>query len=115
LDDPASTWYYTPQKAYADFTALQSLPRPEVKLDSRFAVHGNDQVANVTLKNSSSNLAFFLRLKLKKGAAGEEVTPVFWEDNYVSLLPGETRQLKAVCRSKDLEGRKPIVEVEMWQ
>ena len=115
LDDPKSTWYYTPQKAFADFTPLEALPRAEVKLDSSFSVRGNDQLATVTLKNASPNLAFFLRLKLKKGAEGEEVVPVFWEDNYVSLLPGEIRQLRASCRVKDLEGKTPVVVVETWK
>ncbi len=115
LDDAKSTWYYTPQSAFADFTALQSLPQPLVKMNSSFSVHGENQMTAVTLKNDSAHLAFFLRLKLKKGADGDEVLPVIWEDNYVSLLPGEERQIQASCRIKDLEGKSPAVEVETWK
>ncbi len=115
LDDAKSTWYYTPQREFADFTALQTLPRAEVQFSSRYSLQGDRQLASVSLKNTSSHLAFFLRLKLKKGADGEEVTPVLWEDNYVSLLPGESRQLQASCRIQDLEGKNPVVEMEMWK
>jgi exo-1,4-beta-D-glucosaminidase len=115
LDDAKSTWYYTPQSAFADFTALQSLPQPSVKMSTSFSVRGETLTATVTLKNESSHLAFFLRLKLKQDADGEEVLPVIWEDNYVSLLPGEERQIQASCRIKGLEGKKPLVELETWK
>ncbi len=115
LADAKSTWYYTPQSAFADFTALQFLPQPSVKMNSNFSVRGEKQIATVTLKNDSAHLAFLLRLKLKRGADGEEVLPVLWEDNYISLLPGEERQIQASCRIKDLEGKKPMVEVQTWK
>ena len=111
LDDPKSTWYHTPQKAFADFTALQELPSPEVELSQRNMVQGPEQTTRVSIRNSSSRLAFFLRLMLKKGAGGEEVLPVLWEDNYITLMPGEQREIQATCRIKDLEGQKPVVEV----
>lgn len=84
-------------------------------MNSNFSVRGEKQIATVTLKNDSAHLAFLLRLKLKRGADGEEVLPVLWEDNYISLLPGEERQIQASCRIKDLEGKKPMVEVQTWK
>jgi exo-1,4-beta-D-glucosaminidase len=45
---------------------------------------------------------------VKKG--GDEVLPVIWEDNYFSLLPGETRRVTATYRSPE----KTVVEVEGW-
>ena len=35
-----------------------------------------------------------MRLKVNKGKGGDEVLPVLWEDNYVSLLPGEKREIE---------------------
>jgi len=63
------------------------------------------------LKIPARNLAFFVRLKLNKGANGEEVLPVVWEDNYISLLPGEKREVTATYRTEELGGTKPAVEV----
>ena len=54
---------------------------------------GEDAITHVTLENSSKSLAFFVRLKVDKGRGGEEILPVVWEDNYISMLPGERREL----------------------
>ncbi len=56
------------------------------------------------LHNPSKSLAFFVRLKVNKGKGGDEVLPVLWEDNYVSLLPGEQREITARYRVADLGG-----------
>ena len=45
---------------------------------------------------------------------GEEALPVLWEDNYISLMPGETRELTATYRASELGGAKPSVEVSGW-
>jgi len=39
---------------------------------------------------------------------------VLWEDNYLALLPGETRQVTATYATKDLRGSVAAVEVEGW-
>ena len=68
----------------------------------------------MSLENPSRSLAFFVRLKVNKGKGGDEVLPVLWEDNYVSLLPGEKREIEASYRSSDLAGKRPEVEVTGW-
>ena len=40
--------------------------------------------------------------------------PVLWDDNYVTLLPGETRELEAAYAPKDLGGAAPVVTVDGW-
>jgi exo-1,4-beta-D-glucosaminidase len=55
-----------------------------------------------------------VRLKVDKGAKGEEILPVVWEDNYISLMPGETRELTATYRASELGTAKPSVEVIGW-
>ena len=56
----------------------------------------------MTIENPSKSLAFFVRLKVEKGAKGEEILPVVWEDNYISLLPGEKREVTATYRASEL-------------
>jgi exo-1,4-beta-D-glucosaminidase len=68
----------------------------------------------VTLENPSKTLAFFVHLKLERDDNGEEVLPVIWEDNYISLLPGEKRQVSAKYRSSELGNGKPTVRVSGW-
>ena len=43
-----------------------------------------------------------------------EILPVLWEDNYFSLLPGESRQVKATYAADPKSNANPIVEIEGW-
>jgi exo-1,4-beta-D-glucosaminidase len=109
-----STWYHTPTKTFADYTGLGSLPPVELKINSETRQHGMDRVTTVVIENPSRSLAFGIRLKLEKGAGGDEVLPVLWEDNYFALLPGERRELSATYRAKDIGRATPVVEAEAW-
>jgi exo-1,4-beta-D-glucosaminidase len=42
------------------------------------------------------------------------VTPIFWEDNYFSLLPGESRTVSAKFDSSLLNGKEAVVELDGW-
>ena len=106
-----STWYTTPTSAYADFTALEQLPKVKLKVTDRTERKGDESITHVTLENPSKSLAFFVRLKVDKGKGGGEILPVLWEDNYISLLPGEKREVSASYRTAELGVAKPAVEV----
>ena len=114
LDWPKSDWYHTPTKTFADFSALNSLPPVELKMTSETAAHGDDRVTSVTVTNPGRALAFAVRLKVNKGAEGDEILPVLWEDNYFPLLPGESRTIIATWHARDLGRATPVVEVEGW-
>jgi exo-1,4-beta-D-glucosaminidase len=104
----------TPTATYADFTALRQLAKVHLDVSSTSERKAEDEVTTVRLKNPSKNLAFFVRLKIDKGKGGEEILPVLWQDNYISLLPGETRQITATYRAADLGNAKPVVEMSGW-
>jgi exo-1,4-beta-D-glucosaminidase len=106
-----STWYTTPTTSYADFTGLAQLPKVKLKVTDRTERKGEESVTHVTLENPSKSLAFFVRLKVDKGKGGEEILPVLWEDNYISLLPGEKREVSASYRTAELGVAKPVVEI----
>jgi exo-1,4-beta-D-glucosaminidase len=108
-----STWYMTPVKSYADYTALRSMPQAAVNATARFSSSGGTGTARVTLKNPSRSIAFFLRLRVT-GHGDEEALPVLWEDNYLSLLPGETRVVTAKYNVRDLRSAPPRVVVTGW-
>jgi len=108
-----STWYMTPVKKYADYTALRSMPAAAVNATARFSSSGGTGQARVTLKNPGRSIAFFMRLQVT-GRGGEEALPVLWQDNYLSLLPGETRVVTATYRVRDLGGARPKVVVTGW-
>jgi exo-1,4-beta-D-glucosaminidase len=114
IDWAKSTWWTTPTESFADYSALAQLPKLKLKVTARTEHKGQDSITRVTIENPSRSLAFFVRLKINKGENGEEVLPVIWEDNYISLLPGEKRELTATFRSSDLGTAKPVVGVSGW-
>jgi exo-1,4-beta-D-glucosaminidase len=114
IDWAKSNWWMTPTAQYADYTALSQLPKVKLRVADRTERKGEEEVTHVTIENPSKSLAFFVRLKVDKGAKGEEVLPVVWEDNYISLLPGEKREVTATYRAAELGTAKPTVEVTGW-
>ena len=114
LDWAKTTWWMTPTASYDDFTAISQLPKVKLNITSRTERKGEDAITHVTIQNPSKNLAFFVRLKVDKGPRGEEILPVVWQDNYISLLPGEKRELTATYRAAELGAAKAAVEVSGW-
>jgi exo-1,4-beta-D-glucosaminidase len=114
LDWAKSNWYTTPTASYADYTSLARMPKVKLSVSSHSTPDAENEVTSVSVENPSKTLAFFVRLKLDKGKGGEEILPVLWQDNYISLLPGEKREITATYRSSSLGGAQPEVEVSGW-
>jgi exo-1,4-beta-D-glucosaminidase len=108
LEWDKGTWYSTPTKTFADYTALETLPPVELKVTSK----STDHSTTVTVTNPSKSLVFAVHLKVTNATDGEEVLPVLWEDNYFPLLPGQTRQVMANYRN--LGKVNPVVQVDGW-
>jgi exo-1,4-beta-D-glucosaminidase len=111
IDWAKSNWWMTPTESFADYTALAQLPKVKLKVNTNTERRGDESITRVTLENPGKNLAFFVRLKVNKGVLGEEILPVVWQDNYISLLPGEKREVTATYRTAELGTAKPSVEV----
>jgi len=114
LDEPKTEWFFTPLKDYADLTALSTLPQVELKSSHRFSKESGQDMVTVELENPTDHLAFMVELRLLKEKSGESVLPVFWEDNYVSLLPGEKRTVRGTFAAEDLGGEKPSLKIAGW-
>jgi exo-1,4-beta-D-glucosaminidase len=114
LDWAKSNWFTTPTASYADYTSLAQLPKVKLNVSSRTERLENDSITDVMVENPSKTLAFFVRLKLNKGKGGEEILPVVWQDNYISLLPGEKREITATYRASSIGATKPEIEVSGW-
>jgi exo-1,4-beta-D-glucosaminidase len=104
---------YTPQAEFGDLTGLNSLP--EVKLQASALTEvkpGTAQgTAHVRVKNTSQAVAFQIRLRLANRKDDSDVVPVFWEDNYFSLLPGQERMVAVGYDAGSLHGAHPVVRI----
>ncbi len=114
LDWDKGEWYYTPVSSYGDLTALEKLTEVKLQLSSKFENRGAEGIARVTLENPTHTLAFLVRLKVTCGKGGQELLPTWWEDNYLTLVPGEKRNITAIYKIKGLGGTQPAVELDGW-
>jgi exo-1,4-beta-D-glucosaminidase len=114
LNQEKGNWYYMPTKDFADYTALSTLPAVNLNVSARSERKGTEEITRVRVENPSKALAFFIHFKICQIPSAEDVRPVIWQDNYISLLPGEQREISATYSAALLHGAKPIVELEGW-
>jgi exo-1,4-beta-D-glucosaminidase len=106
---------YTPQKDFADLTGLNSLPlvKLEATAKTQSVLTGPDpRNIDLTIKNPSSSVAFMVHLRATKGPNGDDFVPVFWNDNYFSLLPGEEKKLSVSFTTYDPKIRFPSLFID---
>jgi exo-1,4-beta-D-glucosaminidase len=103
---------YTPQAEFGDLTGLNTLPQVKLEVTSANEEHNGKPGVRASVRNSSGSLAFMVHLRVTKGKGGEDLTPIFWSDNYFSLLPGEVKEVTAAYDAADLHGKAAILEVD---
>ncbi len=109
---------------FANLDQLQGLAPARVSVRAHTSSHwGGRATTTVTITNTSTKpaVAFFLRADIRRGSASgrpaggdDEVLPVFWSDDDVTLWPGESETLQASYRRSDLRGASPVVSVSAW-
>ncbi len=114
LDWAHSNWYFTPAAQYADLSPLQSLPTATSEVRATMRHEGAEDIATITLTvpPSSSAVALFQHVAIKRSAGGELMLPILWSDNDVTLWPGESLTLTA--RFAMPGAATPVVEVSGW-
>jgi exo-1,4-beta-D-glucosaminidase len=105
---------YTPQKEFGDLTGLNTLPTVKVAITKMLDFAGRNPLLTVIAANKSDSVAFMVHPRLTRGKGGEDVTPLFWSDNYFSLLPGEKKAITVRFDSASLHGAAPELVVEGW-
>jgi len=105
---------HTPVTSYQDMTSLLNLPQMHLKATTHLRSAKDGDSVRVRLKNTSVALAFQVRLAVEAGKPAKEILPALWEDNYISLLPGEERTVEARFPSKHSIGSHPRLKVTGW-
>jgi exo-1,4-beta-D-glucosaminidase len=114
LDWAKTTYISTPITAYEDFNVLASLPQVQLNVFSTLRPDATGDVVRVNLKNPSKDLAFQVRLAVDSNKEGAEVLPVLWQDNYISLMPGEERTIEARFPGRHLAANNTSLSVMGW-
>jgi len=104
--------FYTPSKEFADLSGLNNLPVVKLAADYRFEQKEDKNYLIADVENPTDRLAFFVEFTLRQ--TGEIILPVFWEDNYISLLPREKRRISARLGNTHLKGKKAVLDIKGW-
>jgi exo-1,4-beta-D-glucosaminidase len=101
-------------KSVADFTDLEKLPKVELEKSFAIVQDSSEVIGIVNIKNIGKSLAFMVHLAMTKGTGGDEITPSYWDDNYFSLFPGETRAIKVRFNKADQCNISAALKVDGW-
>ena len=97
-----------------DFTAMEKMPTVTLEAKGEIKDADGKRMVTVTLRNASANLAVMAHLQLRRKTSGERVLPVYYSDNYVSLVPNETRTITIEAAVNAFNGQTPLVMVDGW-
>ena len=97
------------------YTALSQLPKVKLKVSRPQRAQRRRGITHVTAGKPKQEPGVFCTPESRiRAKAEKKFLPVIWQDNYISLLPGEKREISATYRAAELGAAKPAVEVSGW-
>lgn len=108
---PISQNIYWIPDSMGNYSGLQKMRKSELAVSARYL--GPGQV-EVTLTNDKKNVpAFFNRLSITDEVTNARLLPVFYSDNYITVLPGEHKKVIIDCHQ--FENNKNIkLSIKGW-
>ena len=110
-DNIVSDNFYIRGVEEGNYRAINDMP--SVKLQQNITTSAEDGVwrGSITLTNESDTPALMIRINVVGAKDGEQILPIFYSDNYFSLLPNEKKQIDFHWKDIDSRGNKPKVIV----
>jgi exo-1,4-beta-D-glucosaminidase len=96
---------------FEDLTALRTLPPAQVHAHASIHNTPKGREISLRLENPSPALAFQIRSAVET-QTGDFIAPVLWSDNWIELVPGESRTLTALLPA-NFAG-SPVIHVDGW-
>jgi hypothetical protein len=99
---------------YQGFEELTNLPPVDLASDVKWRREGTQNICAVSVTNPSPHLAFLVWLRLQHVADAKPVRPAFYDDNFFSLLPGESRTVKIEFDNSAADPRHVQLRLDGW-
>jgi hypothetical protein len=90
-----------------DFRAIRELPEPKLETNSTEERKGNDWQLTASVQNAGQSPALMVRVKAVREKSGDRILPAIYSDNYIALMPGESRSITVQLKEADTRGEKP--------
>jgi hypothetical protein len=95
-----------------DYTALAGLPESKPEVQVSFEKSGDEYVGTVRME-AVDRISFFNRIKVFDRQTGDRVLPVHYSDNYVTLMPGDRKEIRLTF-SSSLPREHIEIAIDSW-
>jgi len=92
-----------------DFRAIRQLPAPKVAITTSSEQKDDRWLLTAKLENTGPSPALMVRIKAVREKTGDRILPAIYSDNYIALMPGESRTLSIEVNEADTRGEKPAI------
>ncbi|GAS87332.1 beta-galactosidase/beta-glucuronidase [Mycolicibacterium brisbanense] len=89
------------QTSWADMTPLNTMPPAPLQVSASRTAGPERTVVAIRLHNPTRQIAFFDRAEVTDTHDGDEILPIEYSDNYVTVYPGETVILTATINGPE--------------
>lgn len=107
---PNIYWLTTEAK---DFTGLAQLPESKLRIQAKIDEEEDDVYAVKVRLNADVHISFFNRIKVFDRQTGKRILPVHYTDNYITLMPGDEREVQ-VDITRELPKERIQIVVDSW-
>ena len=104
--------FYWRSTEEGNFTALRDLPRAKLESLTKASTQGSRWLLTTTVRNSTKFPALMVKLKAVRRKSGDRIAPAIYSDNYIALMPGESRTIQIEVLDADTRGEQPAIVVE---
>lgn len=104
--------FHVPDYPAYDFRSIRSLPKAALRSATTVERQGDRWILWTELTNASKTPALLVRLKAVRERSGDRILPALYDDNFITLLPGEQRRLRTELAQADTRGERPRIVVE---
>jgi len=96
---------HTPARKHQNLREINDLPPIQIVSGFKFSPEKERMNLAVELENPSRHLALSVEIMILDAETGHFIAPLYLDDNYFSLLPGEKRKVSGYCYLEDLESK----------
>ena len=108
-------WRGTTPLNYFGLSSMKPVKLMVTEPTSQVLANGMNRMSlDITNPANSGAVALAIRPKPVRPSTGKQVLPVFMNDGYFSLIPGETKHLAIEYNPVDAGGEKPKIVLECW-
>lgn len=104
-------WRATP---YMDYTSLDKMEKAKIQTSYTMEEVNGEVIMNVKVKNIGISVAVMLRLLVTDSQTKQRILPIYYEDNFFSLVAGEERDVTVSFTKRPGKSIKELLHIEGW-